>query len=153
MTQDEFDAISADPTRIIEGDIIWSEDEDHSHCLEFRCDIHSQSNYPLFIYGSYNQVVGKIRYSVIHRGAGRIYGLCMGSDHHNLTCLNVGGDRHIHIWDEVSRGKNAVVANTIHAPINDPVTAWQEFCASWDILHQGDMEQPPVIPRPLIGGI
>jgi hypothetical protein len=152
MTQVEFDALSADPTRIIEGDVAWTEDEDHSLCVEFRRDIRSQSNYPLFVQGSYNRTIGKLRYSVIHRGAGRIYGLCMGSDHHNPVCTNVGGDRHLHIWNDISKDKDAVVAAHIIANADDPVVVWQQFCAGWDILHQGIMAQPPMILLPLIGG-
>src|SRR5258707_1902279 len=128
MTQVEFDALSADPTRIIEGDITWTEDEDHSLSVEFRRDIYSQPNYPLIVQGSYNRVIGKLRYSVIHRGAGRIYGLCMGSDHHNPTCQYVGGDRHLHVWNDVTRDKDAVAADHIVANVDDPVAVWQEFC-------------------------
>ncbi len=152
MTQAEFEALCDDPTRIIHGDITWTEDEDHSLCVEFRQDISSQPNYPLFVQGSYNQLIGKLRYSVIHRGAGRIYGLCMGSDHHNPTCQNVGGDRHLHVWNDVTRDKDALVADHIVANVDDPVAVWQQFCAGWDILHQGAMEPPMLIIRPLIGG-
>jgi hypothetical protein len=115
MTQAEFEAISADPTKAINGNITWTEDEDHSLSVEFRRDIYSQTNYPLFVQGRYNRAIGKLRYSVIHRGAGRILGLCMGSDHHNPACDYVGGDRHLHIWNDVSRDKNAVVAGHIVA--------------------------------------
>jgi hypothetical protein len=35
MTQAEFDAICIDASKTIEGDITWTEDEDHSLCVEF----------------------------------------------------------------------------------------------------------------------
>lgn len=153
MTQAEFEALCADPTRIIAGDIAWALDEDHSLSVEFRRDISSQPNYPLFVQGSYNRSIDKLRYSVIHRGEGRIYGLCMGSDHHNPTCQNVGGDRHLHIWNDVTKDKNAIVADQIAANVGDPIAVWREFCAGWDMLHQGVMQPPFIVLQPLIGGL
>jgi len=152
MTQAEFEAIQADPTKIIDGDINWTEDEDHSLSVEFRCDISSQPNYPLFIQGSYNHAIGKLRYSVIHRGAGRIYGLCMGSDHHNPTCQMVGGDRHLHVWNDVSRDKDAIIPAHILADVHNPRAVWEQFCAGWNVLHRGAMQAPPFILLPLVGG-
>src|SRR5437016_14237257 len=115
MTQTEFDALRDDPTRIIDSDIARSEDEDHSLWVEFRSDIVSQFNYPMFVQGSYNRHIGKLRYSVIHKGAGRIYGLCMGSDHHNPVCTFVVGDRHLHLWNETTKDKDAIIAAHITA--------------------------------------
>src|SRR5215813_5837385 len=131
MTRAEFEAILADETKSIRGAITWSEDEDHSPWLEFRSDVLSEPGYPMFIQGSYNRTIGKLRYSVIHRGAGRIYGLCMGSDHHNPTCQNVSGDRHLHLWNDQSRDKEAIVATAITAPGSDPVGVWQQFCTEF----------------------
>lgn len=151
MTQAEFEAICNDESKTIGGDIAWTEDEDHSLCVEFRRDISSEANYPIFVQGSFNRAVSKLRYSVIHRGSGRIYGLCMGSDHHNPDCPFVG-DRHLHIWTDAERDKHAEVANHIVANADDPIAVWEQFCAHFNLQHEGVMDMPPAIPRPLIGG-
>jgi hypothetical protein len=36
----EFEAILADTSKQIEGDLQWSADEDHSPSVEFRAEIH-----------------------------------------------------------------------------------------------------------------
>ena len=127
MTRAEFDIILADDTKLIADNIEWSYDEDHSPWLEFRKDIVSETAYPMFVQGSYNGLVGKLRYSIIHKGSGRVYGLCMGSEHHNPSCIYVGGDRHLHSWNDVSRDKDAVVADQITMAVTNPVGVWQEF--------------------------
>lgn len=145
MTQAEFQAILDDVTKQILCDILWSEDEDHSPTLEFRQEIHSQAGYPIFAHGSYNPMVNKLSYVIIHRSSGCIYRLDMGSDHHNPSCNNVGGDRHIHIWNELTRDKEAIYADQITANADDPATVWQQFCALFNIAHLGMMQPPPEI--------
>jgi hypothetical protein len=39
LSDAEFDAILTDCTKLIEGDIVWQEDEDHSPSLEFKVEI------------------------------------------------------------------------------------------------------------------
>lgn len=92
-----------------------------------------------------NRLIGKLRYSIIHKGAGRIYGLCMGTDHHNVSCVNVGGDRHLHLWNDLSRDKDAVLATDIAAAVTDPVIVWQQFCSGFRLVHRGMMESPPLV--------
>lgn len=43
-----FDAILADCTKLIEGDIVWQEDEDHLPSLEFKKEIFTAGGWPLF---------------------------------------------------------------------------------------------------------
>ncbi len=54
FTEAELVALLADASKAIDGDISWSEDEDHSPTVEFRAEITSQAGYPLFLRGSYN---------------------------------------------------------------------------------------------------
>ncbi len=42
MNQSEFEALIADATKRISGDISWNEDEDHSPAVEFRVEVTSQ---------------------------------------------------------------------------------------------------------------
>jgi hypothetical protein len=52
LTQNEFEAILADDSKRIEGDISWTDDEDHSPSVEFRAEVQSAPGYPLFVRGS-----------------------------------------------------------------------------------------------------
>ena len=90
ISQQEFEAILADETKEIAQDLVWREDEDHSPAREFRASVASQAGYPLFIVARYNPVAGALSYALIHRGAGRIYALDLGADHHNPDCNRVG---------------------------------------------------------------
>ena len=142
MTQAEFEALLADATKRIEEDISWLGDEDRSPGLEFRVEVISDPGFPLFIKGWYNQEAQTLSYALIHRGVGRIYGLDLGRDHHNPSCVYVG-EKHKHSWDDIVRDKDAYVPGHITAAANDPVGVWREFCQEVKINHTGVMHQPP----------
>jgi len=143
ITQQEFDAILGDTTKRIEGDIDWREDPDHSPAREFRVEVKSDSGWPLFVVGRYNPCAGTLSYVLIHRGAGRIYALDLGADHHNPTCERVG-EKHKHAWTEEFRDKKAYVPRDIKAPWNCPRAVWEEFCREANINHQGRMHEPAI---------
>ncbi len=142
MTDTEFAAIISDETKEIDGDLEWSNDEDHSPCVEFRANVGSDSGYPIFVCGSYNPMALKLSFSLIHRGQGRIYGLDLGSEHHNPSCDYVG-DCHKHRWTETHRDKEAYVPQDLTAEIDDPVAVWEQFCAESKIRHRGRLAPPP----------
>ncbi|MDY0164964.1 MAG: hypothetical protein RBS80_00385 [Thermoguttaceae bacterium] len=144
LTQNEFEAILADNTKRIDADISWSEDEDHSPSVEFRAEVRSDAGYPLFVRGSYNPLAQTLTYCVIHRGAGRIYGLDLGKDHHNPDCHDVGR-RHKHRWNEPVRDKEAYPPSDITAPASDPVAVWRQFCQEAGIQHDYAMHEPPPV--------
>jgi len=144
MTQAEFEALLADDTKRIEEDILWLGDEDRSPGLEFRAEVISGPGFPLFIKGWYNRDAQTLSYALIHRGVGRIYGLDLGRDHHNPSCVYVG-ERHKHSWNDVVRDKEAYVPGDITALVNDPVGVWREFCQEAKIDHTGVMHQPPPV--------
>ncbi len=54
LSNTEFAAILNDPSKRIEGDIVWQENEDHSPCVEFRADVRSEAGWPLLRWDSYN---------------------------------------------------------------------------------------------------
>lgn len=141
MEQAEFEAMMADADKIIVGDVDWREDEDHSPACEFRVEITSSAGYPLFINGRYNPLAETLSYTMIHRTAGRVYGLDLGADHHNPTCERVG-EKHKHRWTPQFRDKNAYVPGDISALVTDPVTVWQQFCAEANIDHRGVLHPP-----------
>jgi hypothetical protein len=142
LTQAEFDGIMHDDGKRIKGDIHWGEDEDHSPSMEFRAEVKSEAGYPLFVRGSVNALADTLTFAVIHKGAGRIYALDLGKDHHNPDCKNVG-EKHKHTWREPVRDKFAYVPTDITAPASDPVAAWKEFCDEAKIVHEGIMHRPP----------
>jgi hypothetical protein len=138
MTQTEFEAIMEDESKKIVGDIIWSEDEDHSPAVEFRVEVISSAGYPLSINGSFNADVKTLSFTLIHRGTGRIYALDMGKDHHNRTCQFVG-EKHKHRWKEPLRDTDAYVPGDITATVDNVILVWQQFCNEAKIRHEGVM--------------
>jgi hypothetical protein len=81
LSDAEFDAILTDCTKLIEGDIVWQEDEDHSPSLEFKVEIATAGGWPLFMKGTYNPLVPAISYALISKTSGRIYALDLGKGH------------------------------------------------------------------------
>lgn len=142
MIQSEFEKLITDETKRINGDISWSEDEDHSPTVEFRVEVTSQMGYTLFVKGSYNALAQALTFALIHPSFGRFYALDMGKDHHNPSCVNVG-EKHKHRWNEQLRDKEAYVPQDITASVTDPVSVWQEFCIESRITHDGVMHSPP----------
>jgi len=145
VNQADFEALIADPTKVIEGDIRWGDDEDHSPALEFRADVESDTGHQIFIRGSYNALAQTLSYSLISRASGRIYGLDLGKDHHNPDC-NFVGERHKHRWNEPLRDKEAYVPPDILASVTSPLEVWEQFCIEANIRHQGVMH-PPARPQ------
>lgn len=143
ITQKEYDAILADATKRIDGHIDWCEDADHSPAREFRVELQSDAGWPLVVVGRFNPYAGTLSYVLIHRGAGRIYGLDLGADHHNPTCQRVG-ERHKHRWNEAFRDKEAYVPADITAEWNKPLDVWEQFCREAKIEHRGQMRPPAV---------
>src|SRR3972149_10125941 len=97
LTNAEFESILGEETKVVEGDIIWTDDEDHSPSVEFRVSVQSESGWALFIRGSMNPLVGALTFALILKTEGRIYALDLGKDHHNPSCDRVG-ERHKHRW-------------------------------------------------------
>ena len=88
----DLDAILAAQKRV-DGDILWQEDQDHSPNREFRVSVEADTGAVLTVVGGYNPRIPAVSYSLISPEAGRIYGLCLGKDHHNPCCTRVG-DKH-----------------------------------------------------------
>lgn len=142
LTQTEFEALLADATKRIEGDIVWQNDEDHSPCLDFRAEVLSDSGWPLFVRGSFNPLIPAVTFALILKTEGRVYALDLGKDHHNPQCDRVG-ERHKHRWTEAFRDKEAYVPEDITASATEPWEVWAQFCTEAGIHHQGRMLAPP----------
>lgn len=141
LTNTEFESILGDDSKRIDADIIWLEDEDHSHSVEFRAEVESNAGWPLFVRGSYNPLIPALTYVLILKTAGRVYALDLGKDHHNPQCEQVG-EKHKHSWTEQFRDKEAYVPDDITAEASDAVAVWRQFCSEAKLTHNGSMAEP-----------
>jgi hypothetical protein len=147
FTESAMKIILNDSTKIINGDIRWQKDEDHSPTVEFFVSVDCESGYPLRIRGSYNVKCQNLGFSMILGGNGRIYGLDIGTDHRNPKPLNGNiGKLHKHIWKNAYKDKYAYVPDDITAGANEVLKAWQEFCVEAKITHCGTFEEPASMP-------
>ena len=142
LTSIEFASIMEDRSKLIEGNITWVEDEDHSPAWVFRANIESTAGWPLFVQGRYNPLARTLTYVLILKTAGRIYGLDLGKDHHNPQCNQIG-EKYKHTWSEQHRDKEAYEPDDITAQVSDPVEVWQQFCKEAGIEHDGKLRKPP----------
>ncbi len=141
LTNQEFEAIINNTTKVVVGDIAWTDDDDHSPSCEFKVEVQSDAGWPLFVKGSFNPAIPALSFALILKTEGRIYALDLGKDHHNPQCNQVG-DKHKHRWTEQFRDKEAYVPDDITEPASDPVAVWRQFCAEAKMTHQGTMHQP-----------
>ena len=141
MNQREYEAILSDDTKVISENIVWKDDDDHSPAKEFRIEVNSAAGHPIFVTGRFNISSGKLSYTIIHRGMGRIYGLDMGADHRNPDG-NYVGEPHKHYWRQDSRDKWAYVPEEITEPWDRPLEVWVQFCAEAKLQHSGTILQP-----------
>ena len=149
ITQSEFEAILADESKRIRGDLYWQEDDDHSPALEFVAAVESEAGYPLFVKGRLNRLSSKLSYTVIHRSTGRIYALDLGADHHNPTCQRVG-EKHKHSWTDQHADKLAYMPKDVASGLEHPDAVWQQFCAEAKIVHDGSLHPPPPMQEELL---
>ncbi len=141
MTQAEFDALMADATKRIVGDIVWLPDPQHTPALNFRKEVVSATGPGLYMKGWYNPASCKLAYTLIHRQAGRIYALNLGREHRNPTGEQVG-EKHKHSWTQESRDKLAYAPSDITESWNRPIEVWRQFCREARIAHEGTMNTP-----------
>ena len=141
--QREIESILADTTKQVLGDIFWTDDADRSPAKEFRVEVQTNHEYPMFVVGSYNLFSGKLSFAFILRGTGRVYALDLGKDHRNPDGGRVG-ERHKHRWLDGYRDTFAYVPNDITQTWDQPVAVWDQFCAEAKLRHDGMMRTPEV---------
>lgn len=140
LTNQEVDNI-IQAVKIVEGDITWSADEDHSPAVEFRVILHSDLGRSLFIKGSYNPTAETLTYAVIDKASGCIYRLDLGKEHRNPDRALIG-ETHKHKWTEQHGIRWAYVPKDITEPASDPVSVWQQLCTEFNITHNGRLHPP-----------
>lgn len=144
FSDQEFDAILNDRTKGIDGDIVWSEDEDHSPSRTFRVEITSGGGWPLLLQGSFNPLIDAVSYTMFSKAVGRIYALDIGKQHRNPDRQMVG-ETHKHRWSEQHKDREGYCPPDITADGRDPVGVWQQFCEEAGITHRGRMLSPPPV--------
>ncbi len=140
ISQEEYNAIINDDTKRITEDIHW-ENDPHTPTARFRIEAQSDYEYPIFINGWYNPASGKLSYAIIHRSAGRIYGLDLGADHRNPDGTLIGR-KHKNYWHEGHKDKWAYEPQDITESWNRPAEVWRQFCDEAKLLHLGIMHLP-----------
>lgn len=142
LTQQEYETIRDDASKVIHDDITW-EALGSSPIRQFTVEIESNDGHPIFVKGWYNPRSGKLSYSIIHRGVGRIYGLDLGADHQNPDGEFVG-EKHKNYWRAGSRDKWAFIPEDITEPFDRPTAVWAQFCAEANIRHLGTIHDPVI---------
>lgn len=142
MSQQEYEGIISDTTKVIDEVIAW-EGAGNSPMRQFTVNIQSDDGHPIFVKGWYNPGSGKLSYSIIHRSVGRIYGLDLGADHVNPNGESVG-DKHKNFWVPGRRDKWAYVPEDITETWDRPAAVWTQFCAEANIQHTGTMRDPVI---------
>lgn len=143
MLRDEFNAILADPSKSVVGDITWRPSDSDPAARTFRVTVAADGAYPLFVQGWFSPRRGKLSFSLIcdREGVGRIYGLDIGASHRNPDD-SIAGDPHKNYWKEGEGDNWAYEPQDISAPWDAPVLAWSEFCAEAHIRFFGIMQPP-----------
>ena len=141
VREEEVESILADSTKHIAGDIVWAADVDHSPAKEFRIEVQTDNEYPLFVAGRFNPFSGKLSFALILRGTGRVYALDLGKDHRNPQGVRIG-EKHKHRWMDGLRDTSAYVPVDITETWDRPLAVWDQFCAEARLRHDGMMHAP-----------
>ncbi len=148
ITDQQFADLLADPTKEIVGDIRWAPSDTHPWAREFVVDVESATGWLLWIEAWWNPMRSKLSYTLIHREAGRIVGLCLGAGdvHHQPTCKRSRRNKrrcdcprgtHKHRWTEQFGDQWVYVPSDITADAEEPSAVWREFCAEINLTHGG----------------
>lgn len=141
ISEEEVESILADSTKHIAGDIVWADDVDHSPAKEFRVEVQTDNEYPIFVAGRFNPFSGKLSFAFILRGTGRVYALDLGKDHRNPEGVRIG-EKHKHRWMDGFRDTSAYVPVDITETWDRPLAVWDQFCAEARLRHDGMMHAP-----------
>ena len=141
LSKHEYETIMADTSKRIEEHISWKISSAHNHAQEFRQNVLSDLEWPLFVNGRWNPWSHKLSYTLILRTTGRILGLDLGDcAHHNPTCQSITG-AHLHRWNEKTRDKIAFQVSNI-GNWYQTLEVWEQFCSLAVIAHRGKMTRP-----------
>ncbi len=141
ITEQDVEAILTDDSKRISDDIAWRLDPAHTPAVTFRMPVRSEPGWPLAVHASWNPKAGKLGYTLLLQGEGRIYALNLGAPHRNPGGERVG-EVHKHRWTDAFRDRWAYVPDDITAPWDQPVEVWRQFCSEAKISHTGALSVP-----------
>ena len=153
LTNQGLADLLADTAKEVLGDIHWTPSATHDGAQEFVVIVQSAAGWPLRIRAWLHQGAQKLSLSLIHEGTGRIVGLDLGTTlpHHNPGCRKTRAAKlrcdcprgsHLQIWSEAEGTERAAVVSEITAAWDDPIGAWQQFCAMINVRHSGILREP-----------
>ena len=143
LSQAEFEAILADSSKRIAGDIVWEDDLPHPPARRFRVLVDSDRSWPLAVIGWWQPSRGKLSYGLVHTGArGRIVGLDLGYPPHRNPTAEILGGTHKHRWTDAYGPHWAYEPVDITADWDQPLEVWRQFCAETGIVHAGALPHP-----------
>ena len=141
FNESDVAAIIADQSKVIVDNIVWRLQPTITPASKFRAPISCAEDPPLLMEGFFNPMSGKLSFSMILQGQGRIYGLDLGREHRNVGDEKVG-ETHKVRWTVSDRDRLAFVPKDISAHWSDPVAVWQQFCLEANLRHTGRMIAP-----------
>lgn len=142
LSQREFEALLADRSKRIVGDLAWSDDPDHLPAQEVRAGIESDSGWPILAYGWWQPRYEKLSFALIHRTEGRIFGFDLGSGPHRSPDGTSVRGTHQHVWTAEHRDGIAIARPDIVLSWAQPSALWQIFCLEAGIDHIGRFAEP-----------
>ena len=143
LSETEFEAILADPTKRIVVDVVWVEDPGHPPAREFRVPVESDRGWPLTALGWWQPWPGKLSYGLLHPDAdARIIGLDLGYPQHRNPTREFIYGTHKHRWTDAYGGDWAYAPTDITVERDQPIEVWRQFCAEAGIVHRGEWHEP-----------
>ena len=142
LSQAEFEAILADESKRIVGDIAWVAVSGHFDAKWFNATVLSNANDNLVVEGYFRPSKRKLGISLIVLGQ-RVAGIDFGS---NIRHRNVSGARfegaHLQLWSAAAGAAEAHPLPRGAPGWNQPVEVWIWLCDLLGIVHVGEMLSP-----------
>lgn len=142
LSQAEFEAILADDSKRIVGDIVWESAGGHADARRFDVHVSSDAGRDLVVQGYFRPSKRKLALSLIAAGR-RVAGVDFGSNvrHRNLSGTRVTGP-HLQFWSEQTGEVEARPLPEAAPDRDQPAEVWAWMCERLGILHLGDMIPP-----------
>ena len=144
LSQAEFDAILADDSKRIIGDLAWYRIPEQPDAARLDAEIVSQGSLPLQVAGWFRPTQRKLSYSLLLEDR-RIAGIDFGR---NLSHRNQDGTRlvgaHWQFWSAAHERAEAYPLPAGTPTWDRPLEVWAQFCSRLGIMHEGAMSPPPL---------
>ena len=141
LSQEEFEAILADESKRIVGDLIWVAEPGKPGGFKFRAPVRHAGELDMFVAGFERLSTKRLSFALVYDER-RIAGLDLGAVFHtNKDRTRIVGT-HLHLWVEQNQETQAYAAPEVTARFDQTMPAWQQFCARLRIVHLGRFREP-----------